>query len=120
MMTSLVTLKRRKGKKASPRQAKTMQFAKAAPEAKELRRQAGAWLKELRGGAGLSQLQLAEQLGLKYYTFVSQVENGFGRVPTESMEKWAKALGAKPSSFARQLLAFYDPELHRLLFEVEP
>jgi transcriptional regulator with XRE-family HTH domain len=96
-----------------------MQFAKAAPEAKELRRRAGAWLKELRGRAGLSQIELAARLGLKYYTFISQVENGFGRVPTESMEKWAKALGAQPSSFARQLLAFYDPELHRLLFEVE-
>lgn len=96
-----------------------MQFAKAAPAAKELRRQAGAWLKELRGRAGLSQLQLAERLNLKYYTFVSQVENGFGRVPTESMEAWARALGAEPPTFARQLLSFYDPELHRLLFEVK-
>ena len=97
-----------------------MQFAKAAPAAKELRRQAGTWLKELRGRAGLSQLQLAALLDLKYYTFVSQVENGFGRVPTESMEAWARALGVEPSAFARQLLSFYDPELHRLLFEVEP
>jgi hypothetical protein len=48
------------------------------------------------------------------------VENGFGRVPTESMERWARALGAEPSAFARRLLAFYDPELHRLLFEFEP
>ena len=68
----------------------------------------------------MSQLQLAERLDLKYYTFVSQVENGFGRVPTESMEAWARALGVEPPAFARQLLSFYDPELHRLLFEVEP
>lgn len=93
-----------------------MQFAKAAPEAKELRKRAGAWLKELRSRAGLSQVQLAERLGLKYYTFVSQVENGFGRVPTESMEV---ALGIEPASFARRLLSYYDPELHRLLFEVK-
>lgn len=96
-----------------------MQFAKAAPEAKELRRRAGAWLKEHRSRAGLSQVQLAERLGLKYYTFVSQVENGFGRVPTESMEAWARALGIEPAVFARRLLAYYDPELHRLLFEVK-
>jgi transcriptional regulator with XRE-family HTH domain len=96
-----------------------MPFAKAAPEAKELRRQAGAWLKELRVRAGLSQIELAERLGLKYYTFVSQVENGFGRVPTDSMEAWARALGMDPSEFARRLLSFYDPELHRLLFEVK-
>jgi transcriptional regulator with XRE-family HTH domain len=96
-----------------------MQFAKAAPQARELRRQAGAWLKEQRVQAGLSQIELAQRLGLKYYTFVSQVENGFGRVPTESMELWARALGIDPSSFARRLLSFYDPELYRLLFEVK-
>ena len=96
-----------------------MQFAKTAPAAKELRRQAGAWLKELRARAGLSQLQLAERLGLKYYTFVSQVENGFGRVPTDSLEAWGRALGEEPSAFTRKLLSFYDPELYRLLFEVK-
>jgi hypothetical protein len=32
------------------------------------------------------------------------------------MEAWAVALGIKPSDFARDLLAYYDPELHRLLF----
>jgi len=94
-----------------------MQFAKAAPEAKKLRRQAGTWLKDLRGRAGLSQVELAERLGFKYYTFVSQIENGFGRVPTESMEAWALALRMDPSDFARKLLSFYDPELHRLLFK---
>lgn len=93
-----------------------MQFAKAAPEAKVLRKQAGTWLKELRAKAGLSQIQLAERLGLKYYTFISQVENGFGRVPTESMEAWAAALGVNARDFARELLSYYDPELHRLLF----
>ena len=63
------------------------------------------------------QIDLAERLGFKYYTFVSQVENGFGRVPTESMEAWAMALGQEPAAFARQLLSYYDPELHRLLFK---
>ena len=63
----------------------------------ELRKQAGTWLKELRASAGLSQIELAAVLGFKYYTFISQVENGFGRVPTESMEAWARALGVEPS-----------------------
>jgi transcriptional regulator with XRE-family HTH domain len=94
-----------------------MQFAKTAPESKKLRQDAGAWLKDLRGRAGLSQIELAEKLGLKYYTFISQVENGFGRVPTESMEAWALALKADPSDFARKLVSYYDPELHRLLFK---
>ena len=33
----------------------------------------------------MSQADLAARLGLKYYTFISQVENGFSRVPTEIM-----------------------------------
>jgi transcriptional regulator with XRE-family HTH domain len=96
-----------------------IQFAKAGSDAVELRREAGKWLKERRARAGLSQIELAGRLGLKYYTFVSQVENGFGRVPTDSMEAWARALGLKPSAFARQLLAYYDPALFRVLFEVD-
>ena len=62
---------------------------------------------------------LAARLGLKYYTFVSQVENGFGRVPIDGMEAWARALDIAPDAFARHLLACYEPELHRLLFGVE-
>lgn len=93
-----------------------MQVAKPAPHVKERRKQAGNWLKQLRARAGLSQIELAQALGLKYYTFVSQVENGFGRVPTESLEGWARALGVEPSVFARELLSHYEPELHRLLF----
>ena len=96
-----------------------MHFAKAAPQARQLRKEAGAWLQAARKKAGLSQIDLAEKLGLKYYTFISQVENGFGRVPSDSMEAWARALGIAPSVFARELLAYYEPELHKLLFEVK-
>jgi transcriptional regulator with XRE-family HTH domain len=96
-----------------------MQVAKAEAQVKQLRKQAGTWLKELRGRAGLSQIQLADVLGFKYYTFISQVENGFGRVPVESMEAWAKALNVNPSDFAKRLLSFYEPELYRLLYEVK-
>ena len=94
----------------------SIQFANATADAKQLRKEAGRWLQGERKRAGLSQIQLAERLGLKYYTFVSQVENGFGRVPSESMQAWALALGLAPDAFARRLLSFYDPELHRLLF----
>jgi transcriptional regulator with XRE-family HTH domain len=86
---------------------------------KLLRKEAGSWLKDMRRRAGLSQIELAALLGFKYYTFISQVENGFGRVPTESMEGWAEALGIEPSEFARKLLSYYDPEMYRLLFQVK-
>jgi transcriptional regulator with XRE-family HTH domain len=97
-----------------------MHFAKAAPEARQLRKEAGEWLKQARKKAGLSQIDLAEKLNLKYYTFISQVENGFGRVPSESMEPWARAIGIAPGTFARHLLSYYDPDLYRLLFKVKP
>ena len=89
---------------------------KRASSPKDERRRAGLWLKELREGAGLTQSELATQLGVKYYAFVSQVETGFSRVPNEKMESWARAVGADPSRFARQLISFYEPELHRVLY----
>ena len=92
------------------------ELAKPVPEARLLRKQAGDWLKQKRADAGLSQVDLAARLALKYYTFISQVENGFGRVPSESMEAWGRALGLAPADFARHLLSYYDPDLHRLLF----
>lgn len=98
---------------------RSRQAEKTVPKGMELRKQAGAWLQARRKAAGLSQIDLAARLGLKYYTFVSQVENGFGRVPTDSMEAWARALGIAPGEFARHLLTFYEPELHKLLFEVK-
>ena len=67
---------------------------KVVPEARQLRKQAGDWLKLRRADAGLSQVDLAARLGLKYYTFISQVENGFSRVPTEAMEAWAVRTGS--------------------------
>ena len=92
---------------------------KVATEAKQLRKQAGDWLKLRRADAGLSQADLAARLGLKYYTFISQVENGFSRVPIEIMGAWASELGLEQATFARHLLMYYEPELHRLLFEAE-
>ena len=72
-----------------------------------------------RADAELSQADLAARLGLKYYTFISQVENGFSRVPTEIMGAWASELGLEQAAFARHLLMYYEPELHRLLFGAE-
>lgn len=88
----------------------------ATLNSQRLRKEAGEWLKARRQAATLSQMDLATGLGLKYYTFVSQVENGYGRVPSETMERWAQLVGVEPAVFARTLLAYYDPALHRVLF----
>ncbi len=83
---------------------------------KGLRQEAGRWLKAAREAAGLTQAELAERVGLRYYTFVSQVESGLGRVPIETQGAWATAVGHDPAQFARTLLRYYEPELSRLLF----
>jgi len=88
-------------------------------ETKVLRQEAGRWLKAAREQAGLTQAQLSDLVGLRYYTFVSQVESGVGRLPIETQAAWAKALGLGQADFARTLLGYYEPELHRLLFEPE-
>ena len=93
--------------------------ARLRSDAQQLRKQAGDWLKQRRADAGLSQADLAARLGLKYYTFISQVENGFSRVPTEIMGAWASELGLEQAAFAKHLLMYYEPELHRLLFGAE-
>jgi transcriptional regulator with XRE-family HTH domain len=92
--------------------------AKAA-QIKLLRQQAGRWLKAARENAGLTQAELAERVGLRYYTFVSQVESGLGRLPIETQGAWAEAVGVQPGELARILLRYYEPELFRLLFGAE-
>lgn len=96
--------------------ARTAMDPERAALTKSLRQDAGRWLKQARERADLTQAELAERVGLRYYTFVSQVESGQGRVPIETQGLWAQALGVEPGMFARTLLGWYEPELYRLLF----
>src|ERR1700752_3333857 len=89
---------------------------KDAVEPKQLRKLAGDWLKQRRADAELSQADLAARLGLKYYTFISQVENGFSLVPTEIIGAWADELGLERRAFPRHLLMYSERELYRLRF----
>ena len=83
----------------------------------KLRRHAGSWLKELREARGLSQRDLAAQVGVEYYTFISQLESGRGRIPPDRYLVWAKALGVRPRDFVTKLMRFYDPVTYAILFE---
>lgn len=81
-----------------------------------LRKSAGEWLKGLRESRGLSQTELAERVGVDYYSFVSQIENGRGRIPSGRYARWADALGLDRRDFVRKILKYYDPTVHDLLF----
>ncbi|WP_406857260.1 helix-turn-helix transcriptional regulator [Alsobacter sp. KACC 23698] len=88
-----------------------------ASDTLELRREAGRWLKEQRERAGLSQRQLAEAVGTEYYTFISQLETGRGRIPPDRYRAWANALNMDPRDFVVALLPYYDPITYEILFD---
>ncbi|SOD98762.1 helix-turn-helix domain-containing protein [Caenispirillum bisanense] len=83
----------------------------------KLRQDAGRWLKSLREAAGLSQRDLAREVGVDYYTFISQIEAGRGRIPPDRYEAFATALGVDVVDFVKRLLSYYDPVTYHLLFE---
>ncbi|MGE8131176.1 helix-turn-helix domain-containing protein [Methylobacterium sp. NPDC080182] len=85
-------------------------------EVLELRREGGRYLKELREARGLSQRQLAALVGADYYTFISQLETGRGRIPPDRYRAWAEALAIEPRAFVRNVMRFYDPITHEILF----
>jgi transcriptional regulator with XRE-family HTH domain len=83
----------------------------------EMRRAGGRYLRELREQAGLSQRDLAAKVGTEYYTFVSQLENGRGRIPPDRLTVWADALGVEPRDFVKTLMRYYDPVTFGILFD---
>ena len=82
----------------------------------KFRREGGRWLKEKREQANLSQRQLAGKVGAEYYTLISQLETGRGRVASDQYLVWAEALGVPHEEFVRAMLRFYDPVTYDILF----
>jgi len=85
-------------------------------EAARLRREAGAYIQRLRLDRNLTQLELAIEVGVGYYTVVSQVETGQASVPSYQLKRWAQALGVDRRLFARKLLKCYNPYMSMELF----
>jgi len=93
---------------------------KATDTASKLaRKQGGLVVKALRSIAGLTQRDLADRAGLDYYTFISQIESGVGKIPPQKLRAFAAALGCNPKKFARELLKFYDPDTFEVLFDAK-
>jgi transcriptional regulator with XRE-family HTH domain len=90
-----------------------------ANDTSELRKKAGRWLRERRSELGLSQRELAGRVDMEYYTFISQIEAGRGRVPADRLKDWSRALEMNPREFAMNLMQYYDPYMYELLFVSE-
>lgn len=84
--------------------------------ASELRKKAGIWLRTRRSELGLSQRELACRVNMEYYTFISQIEAGRGRVPADRLRDWAEALEMEPKEFAINLMKYYDPLTYDMIF----
>ena len=96
-------------------QASTVNDNKTPSATAELRKQAGLWLRTRREDLGLSQRVLAERVNMEYYTFISQIESGKGRVPADRLKHWAEALEMDPKEFALTLMQYYDPYTYNLI-----
>ena len=53
---------------------------------------------------------------MEYYTFISQIESGKGRVPADRLRQWAEALEMDPKEFALTLMQYYDPHTYNLIY----
>ncbi|MDF1610003.1 helix-turn-helix transcriptional regulator [Hoeflea sp. YIM 152468] len=87
-----------------------------ATEAKRLRKEAGKYIRRRRVELDMTQKNLADTLGLEFYTFISSVETGANQVPPESVDDWADALKMDRREFATHLLSYYSPGYYRAIF----
>ena len=87
-----------------------------ADKSLRLRKEAGSWLRARRSKLGLSQRELAVRVNMEYYTFISQIEAGRGRIPADRMRDWAEALEMDPKEFASKLMKYYDPFTFEMVF----
>ena len=92
----------------------------SSEKAKILRKKAGAYIKNLRKDACLTQREVAVALNLDYYTFISQLESGYGRVPPNLYRSLADILEVKCSVFTKEMMRFYDPFTFDAMFHETP
>lgn len=77
----------------------------------------GRTLASLREAAQLTQNDLAKLVGQKYFTFISQVENGRVRVPPNDTELWARVLGVDTQAFAKECVRAYEtPDYFKAIY----
>jgi len=87
---------------------------------RQLHNRSGAWLCELREKHGLSQRELANRVGAEFYTVISQLEAGLGRIPPDRYLVWADALGVEPREFVRTVASYYEPVTYDIVFGTGP
>lgn len=93
---------------------------RSSPTSLVMRKRYGAHLKQLREDCGLTQRDVAEKLDYDYYTMISQIERGLGRVPPEDLPTWAAAYRQPLKEFAKTYLYWTDPYVYSALYGINP
>jgi transcriptional regulator with XRE-family HTH domain len=76
------------------------------------RQEMGILVKSLRVAAGLTQHDMAQLVGQKYISFMSQVEQGRVRIPSADVRLWADVLGVDVHAFAKECVRHYELEAY--------
>lgn len=76
----------------------------------------GSELKEARLKSGFTQKALASELGLEYYTMISQMELGYISIPASLWSPIATVLHLNSSEWVLRCLHEYQPEVYKALF----
>lgn len=76
----------------------------------------GSELKDARVKAGYTQKALAAELGLEYYTMISQMELGYISIPASLWYPISKVLGVNSAEWVLRCLLEYQPEVYKALF----
>lgn len=76
----------------------------------------GGWLKERREAVRLTQKQIADAMGIEYYTFVAAMEAGRARVPQDKYELYAKLLKVPALDLVKRVLRAEDPYAFKIIF----
>lgn len=82
---------------------------------KRLQLELGAYMRTLREAKGLTQRQLAAQVGVTD-NHISDIENGVRKMSPERYGQFASVLGVDKVEFGKRILLHYDPFTYQLLF----
>lgn len=81
----------------------------------------GDLIRRQRESMGLTQADLAKQLGYGYGNFIGMLETGKAKFPLPRAVDYAKVLGIDPPKFLKMIFKEYYPEmLPYLTFEAPP
>ena len=76
------------------------------------RQEMGVLVKSLRVAAGLTQHDLAQLVGQKYISFISQIEQGRVRIPSADVLLYADIFGVDVHAFAKECVRHYELEAY--------